>query len=72
MIAASGILVSIIGTFMVSVKEGGDPQKALNRGEFGSAAIMVAVIYVLIQISSRHDLFKIKKYLLALVFSLQR
>ena len=49
MIAASGVIVSIIGTFMVSVKEGGDPQKALNRGEFGSAAIMVAVIYFLIQ-----------------------
>ncbi len=48
-IAASGILVSILGTFMVSVKEGGDPQKALNRGEFGSSAIMVAVIYFLIQ-----------------------
>ena len=49
MIAASGVVVSIIGTFMVSVKEGGDPQKALNRGEFGSSAIMVAVIYLLIQ-----------------------
>ena len=48
LIAASGIFVSIIGTFMVSVKEGGDPQKALNRGEFGSAFIMVAIIYVLI------------------------
>ena len=48
-IAASGIVVSIIGTFMVVVKEGGDPQKALNRGEFGSAAIMVVVIYFLIQ-----------------------
>ncbi len=48
-IAASGILVSILGTFMISVKEGGDPQKALNRGEFGSSAIMVAVIYFLIQ-----------------------
>ena len=33
---------------MVVVKEGGDPQKALNRGEFGSAAIMVAVIFYLI------------------------
>ena len=42
-------MVSIIGTFMVSVKEGGDPQKALNRGEFGSSAIMIAVIYFLIQ-----------------------
>jgi K(+)-stimulated pyrophosphate-energized sodium pump len=48
-IAAAGIVVSIIGTFMVSVKEGGDPQKALNMGEFGSSAIMVAAIYVLIQ-----------------------
>ena len=48
-IAASGIVVSIIGTFMVSVKEGGDPQKALNRGEFGSSFIMIAVIYFLIQ-----------------------
>ena len=48
-VAAAGILVSIMGTFMVSVKEGGDPQKALNRGEFGSSAIMVGVIYFLIQ-----------------------
>jgi len=48
-IAAAGIVVSIIGTFMVSVKEGGDPQKALNMGEFGSSAIMFAVIYFLIQ-----------------------
>ena len=48
LIAASGILVSILGTFMVSVKEGGDPQKGLNRGEFGSGIIMVGVIYLLI------------------------
>ena len=48
-IAASGILVSILGTFMVSVKEGGNLQKALNRGGFGSSVIMVAVIYFLIQ-----------------------
>ena len=33
---------------MVSVKEGGNPQKALNIGEFGSSAIMVAVMYFLI------------------------
>ena len=47
-IAGAGIIVSIIGTFMVSVKEGGDPQKALNMGEFGSSAIMIAVIYFLV------------------------
>jgi len=47
-VAGSGIIVSIIGTFMVSVKEGGSPQKALNIGEFGSSAIMVIVMYFLI------------------------
>ena len=47
-IAGTGILVSIFGTFMVSVKEGGNPQKALNIGEFGSSAIMVICMYFLI------------------------
>ena len=47
-IAGTGILVSILGTFMVSVKEGGNPQKALNIGEFGSSAIMVICMYFLI------------------------
>ena len=48
LIAGSGIVVSIIGTFMVSVKEGGNLQKALNIGEFGSSAIMIGVMYYLI------------------------
>ena len=48
LIAASGIVVSIFGTFLVSVQKGGDPQKALNKGEFGSGLIMVVVIYILI------------------------
>jgi len=43
-IAGAGIIVSIIGTFMVSAKEGSSPQKALNIGEFGSSGIMVIVI----------------------------
>ena len=47
MIAASGVVVSIIGTFLVSVKEGGNPQRALNVGEFGSSAIMVLVMFLL-------------------------
>jgi K(+)-stimulated pyrophosphate-energized sodium pump len=47
-IAGAGIIVSIIGTFMVSLKEGGSPQKALNIGEFGSSGIMIIVMYFLI------------------------
>jgi len=47
-IAGAGIIVSIIGTFMVSAKEGGSPHKALNIGEFGSSGIMIIVMYFLI------------------------
>jgi len=49
LIAAVGIIISIIGTFMVSVKEGGDPQKGLNIGEFGSSGIMVVVMFFMIK-----------------------
>lgn len=48
-LAAVGILVSIIGTFFVKVKEGGSPHRALNIGEFGSAGVMVIASYFIIQ-----------------------
>ena len=48
MLAGTGIITSIIGTFFVRVKEGGDPQKALNMGEFLSAGIMLVASYLLI------------------------
>lgn len=44
-----GILTSIVGTFFVKVAEGGDPQKALNRGEFVSAGLMLAATYGIVQ-----------------------
>ncbi len=44
-LAGAGIVTSILGTFFVKVKEGGDPQKALNRGEFISAALMLAATF---------------------------
>lgn len=47
-LAAVGILVSILGTFFVRVKEGGSPHKALNLGEFGSAIVMVIASYFII------------------------
>jgi len=48
LIAASGIIMSITGTFLVRVKEGGDPQKALNKGEFGSSIMLIGIIYLLV------------------------
>lgn len=47
-LAGSGILLSILGTFFVKVKEGGNPQKALNLGEFGTAGLMVIASYFII------------------------
>jgi K(+)-stimulated pyrophosphate-energized sodium pump len=47
-VAGAGIVMSIFGTFFVRVKEGGDPQKALNLGEFGSSFLMVIALYFII------------------------
>ncbi|NAY92317.1 sodium-translocating pyrophosphatase [Muricauda sp. JGD-17] len=47
-LAAVGIVMSIIGTFFVRVKDGGNPQTALNIGEFGSAALMLVASYFII------------------------
>ncbi len=47
-LAAAGIIVSILGTFFVRVKEGGNPQKALNTGEFGSSIFMIIASYFII------------------------
>jgi K(+)-stimulated pyrophosphate-energized sodium pump len=48
-LAGIGILTSILGTFFVKVREGGDPQKALNRGEFLSSAIMLALTFMIVK-----------------------
>lgn len=48
-LAAFGILTSIFGTFFVRTKDGGDPQKALNRGEFFSGILMLVGSFFLIR-----------------------
>ncbi|HHM20935.1 MAG TPA: sodium-translocating pyrophosphatase [Bacteroidetes bacterium] len=48
-LAGVGILTSIFGTFFVKVKEGGNPQKALNRGEFLSSFIMLVATFVIVK-----------------------
>ena len=48
-LAAVGIIVSIIGTFFVRVKEGGSPHRALNTGEIFSGVLMLALSFLIIQ-----------------------
>ncbi|MBR2560977.1 MAG: sodium-translocating pyrophosphatase [Eubacterium sp.] len=46
-LAAIGIVASIIGTFFVRGKEGGNPQKALNTGSYVAYIIVIIVALVL-------------------------
>ena len=48
LIAAVGIVVSIAGTFLVRTGEGGNPQRALNRGTFTAAFGMVLITLPLV------------------------
>ncbi|WP_242130692.1 sodium-translocating pyrophosphatase [Aestuariivivens marinum] len=49
-LAAVGIVMSILGTLLVRVKDGGSPHKALNLGEFGSGLLMIIASYFIIDI----------------------
>ena len=46
-IAAAGVICSMVGTFLVRTKEGGNPQVALDTGAFGSAAVMAVATFVI-------------------------
>ena len=48
-LAGLGIVVSIIGTFFVRTKEGGNPQAALNAGTIGAAILMIILSYIIIE-----------------------
>jgi K(+)-stimulated pyrophosphate-energized sodium pump len=48
MLAGVGIIASIIATFFVRTKEGGDPQKALNYGTFGASILTLIAAYPLV------------------------
>ena len=47
-LAALGIVVSIVATFFVRTSEKGNPQTALNLGIFGSVVVMIPVAWVAI------------------------
>ncbi|EOD00762.1 sodium-translocating pyrophosphatase [Caldisalinibacter kiritimatiensis] len=49
LLAATGIIASIIGTFFVKGKEGADPHKALKMGTYVSAIVTVVVAFFLSQ-----------------------
>lgn len=50
LIAGGGIIASIIGTFFVKTKEGGNPQVALDIGAFGAAGAMALATFGLAKV----------------------
>ena len=49
LVAAVGILVSILGTFFVRTNEGGNPQAALNWGTFGAGILMTILTWFILK-----------------------
>ncbi len=56
-LAAIGIGASVIGTYFVRTKEGGNPQKALHTGTFIAAGIMVLGTYLTVTNSIEEGLY---------------
>ncbi len=48
-LAGVGVLVSVLGSMAVRVREGGNPQKSLNIGQFGASGLMAALAYFVIR-----------------------
>jgi K(+)-stimulated pyrophosphate-energized sodium pump len=46
-IAAAGCVASILATFVVRTKEGGNPQHALDAGAFGAAGLMAVATFLI-------------------------
>ncbi len=46
-VAAAGVICSIVGTLFVKTKEGGNPQHALDFGAFGAAGVMAGITFVI-------------------------
>lgn len=57
-LAAAGILCSILGTFFVGTGEGKDPQKSLNAGIYVASGTMIVVSFIIIKMmTGKLDMF---------------
>jgi K(+)-stimulated pyrophosphate-energized sodium pump len=46
-LAGAGIVISLLGTFLVRTREGGNPANALHRGTLFTSAVMLATIWAI-------------------------
>lgn len=57
LISGLGVLASIVGTFFVRIREGADPQRALNQGSFVATAVAFVLVFVLFNLLVGEDRF---------------
>ncbi|NLA81592.1 MAG: sodium-translocating pyrophosphatase [Clostridiaceae bacterium] len=57
LISGLGVLASIIGTFFVRIREGSDPQRALNQGSFVATGVAFVLVLVLFNLFLGQDRF---------------
>lgn len=57
LISGLGVLASIIGTFFVRIREGSDPQRALNQGSFVASGVALILVLVLFNLLLGEDHF---------------
>ncbi len=69
LMAAAGVVASLIGIKLVRVKEGQSPQKALNRGTFGAAAIAALFVYFMSNFFFAGETFPLAMSSLRIFFS---
>ncbi len=50
LIAAVGVIASILGTLVVRTKQGGNPQRALNIGTFGAGGAAIVFVFILLMV----------------------
>lgn len=48
-VASAGIIVSVLGTFFVRTREGGNPQLALNLGTMGAGVLLALASYPIVK-----------------------
>ncbi len=56
LIAAVGILCSILGTFVVKTREGGNPQQALNNGSLMAGGLFMAGSFAIVRALAIHGI----------------
>ncbi len=62
-VAAFGVLSSILGSFFVRGKEGSNPHKALKNGTYSSAVLFLIIAFIFNYIFIQKGIFEVGQYL---------